>query len=418
MKYFGLILRNLVRNKLRTVLTAIGTVILVLVVTLVWSVLGFLDQATQARSKNIKAVITERWTLPSRMPYAYTNLLKEGAARAEGDVKPIDSMSWTFYAGTTDPVNRASDKFMFAIGMEAEKIPTMLDDLDQGALSEADFALLMEGVEKLKKTRNGILMGVDRLKAQEKKIGDKIKVTSVNYRGIDLEFEIVGTFPRGRYDLSSIYRIDYFNAAIEAYPLTHAGAAHPGAERTLNLVWLMVPDMAAFNALADQISRSPNFSNPSVKVETSSSSIAVFLEAFRDLLWAARWILSPSILLTLSLLISNSIAISVRERESEFAVMKVLGFRPNQLLGLVIIEALMIGVTAGFLSSGSTYFLVNKVFGGISFPIAFFSKFMISNGALWWGPVVGGLTALVGSLAPALSARSVKVANVFSKVSG
>jgi putative ABC transport system permease protein len=183
-------------------------------------------------------------------------------------------------------------------------------------------------------------------------------------------------------------------------------------------VWLLVPDTTSFNKVADQITKSPLFSNPSVKVETSSSSIAVFLEAYRDLLWGARWILSPSILLTLSLIIANAIAISVRERETEFAVMKVLGFRPNQLLILVILEALIVGVTAGFLSSGGTYFLVNDVAGGIPFPIAFFNKFMIPEGALWWGPVVGGLTALAGSLAPALSARSVRVANVFSKVNG
>ena len=418
MKYLGLVFRNLIRNILRTLLTGFGTMILVFVVTLVWSVLAFLDQATQARSEKIKAVVTERWTIPSRMPYAYANLLKDGAAREPGEVKPIDYMSWTFYGGTTDAKGQDPTKFLFAIGMEPEKIPTMLDDLDQGSLSAADFALLLEGVEKLKKTRNGILLGKDRLKAQEKKIGDRIKITSVNYRGIDLEFEIVGTFPPGRYDSSAIYRIDYFNAAMEAYPQTHAGAAHPSAGRTLNLVWLMVPDSAAFNKVADQITRSPNFSNPSVKVETSSSSIAVFLEAYRDLLWGARWILSPSILLTLSLIISNAIAISVRERESEFAVMKVLGFRPNQLLVLVILEALIVGVTAGFISSGGTYFLVNKVAGGIPFPIAFFSKFLIPQGALWWGPVVGGVAALAGSLAPALSARSVKVANVFSKVNG
>ncbi len=147
----------------------------------------------------------------------------------------------------------------------------------------------------------------------------------------------------------------------------------------------MVPDMATFNKVADQITSSPNFSNPSIKVETASSSIAVFLEAYRDLLWGARWILSPSILLTLSLIIANAIAISVRERESEFAVMKVLGFRPNQLLVLVVLEALLVGVLAGFASSGGTYFLVNKVAGGIPFPIAFFSKFLIPDGALWWG---------------------------------
>ena len=41
---------------------------------------------------------------------------------------------------------------------------------------------------------------------------------------------------------------------------------------------------------------------------------------------------------------------------------------------------------------------------------------MIPTAALWWGPAVGGLAALLGSFLPAWSARGVKVAEVFSKV--
>ena len=53
----------------------------------------------------------------------------------------------------------------------------------------------------------------------------------------------------------------------------------------------------------------------------------------------------------------------------------------------------------------------------IKFPIAFFPAFKIPLDALWWGPMIGGLTALAGSFAPALAARSVKVSEVFSKIS-
>jgi len=73
-------------------------------------------------------------------------------------------------------------------------------------------------------------------------------------------------------------------------------------------------------------------------------------------------------------------------------------------------------VTAGFISSAGTWYVVNNVFGGIPFPIAFFPKFMINDAALWWGPVVGGLAALAGSIFPACSACLVKVSEVFAKV--
>ena len=39
---------------------------------------------------------------------------------------------------------------------------------------------------------------------------------------------------------------DYLNAALDDYPRTHAGKPHPLADKTLNLVWLRVPDSEPF----------------------------------------------------------------------------------------------------------------------------------------------------------------------------
>ncbi len=171
-----------------------------------------------------------------------------------------------------------------------------------------------------------------------------------------------------------------------------------------------------FATVADQITSSPLYSNPAVKIETSAAGVAAFLSAYRDLLWGLRWLLAPAILLTLSLVIANAISISVRERQKEFAVLKVLGFRPTQILWLVLGEALIIGLSAGLISAAGTYFLINRAFGGVPFPIAFYSTFPIPPEAAAWGALVGAGTALVGSLVPAWSARTVKVSEVFSRV--
>ena len=106
MKYLLLIAKNLRRNRTRSLLTAAGTMILVLVVSLVWSILSFLDEATTEKSANFKAIVTERWRIPSQMPFAYAESLSDGAARRPGDVRPIDSMTWQFYGGTLDPANK------------------------------------------------------------------------------------------------------------------------------------------------------------------------------------------------------------------------------------------------------------------------------------------------------------------------
>lgn len=414
-RFCQIVLENATRNYMRTILTALGTMMLVAVVTGVWSILDFLQEVTSEKTSNIKAIVTERWRIPSQMPATYAGTIADGASRNPGDIKPSDYMTWTFYLGSIAKESRSFDDGVFAFCMEPEKIMTMMDDLDnlQGD-AKRDFE---ETVNKLKQNKQGIILGKARMEKLNKKVGDRFTLYGINYKDIDLEVEIVGQFPPGRYDLNSIINREYFNDSLfEAYPLTHAGKAHPMAEKSLNLVWFKVPNSEAFGQVASQIMESPLYASPSVKVETAASGISTFLESYRDLFWGMRYLLAPSIIVTLSLIISNAISISVRERRMEFAVMKVLGYRPWQILGMVIGEALLIGASAGLLSAGLTYLLVNKVAGGIWFPIGFFPKFMISEWAPVWGLLIGSGAALVGSFLPAWNACRVKVAEVFGRV--
>ncbi|MFO0821498.1 MAG: ABC transporter permease [Pirellulales bacterium] len=416
MKFLMLILKNVRRNLLRTILTAAGTMVLVFVVTLVWSVLDFLDQATSEKAQNLKTIVTERWQIPSRLPFSYAQTLSEGAPRNPGDIRvaPPDSMTWQFYGGTLDPQNRTPENNLFAIAMEPEKLMTMMDDLD--SLPPDKAAAFSQVVEKLKTNKQGLVLGKERLRTINKQVGDRIKIYSINYREIDLEFEIVGLFPDGRYDLSAAFNRQYLNDAMDQYPSTHGGKPHPMMSGSLNLVWLRVPDRDSFQKVREQIEESPFYSNPAVKCETAASGVSTFMEAYRDLIFGMRYLLAPAIIIVLSLVIANAISISVRERRTELAVLKVLGFRPSQILVLVIGEALMLGGLSGLVSAGLTYWVINRVFGGLNFPIAFFSTFMIPDNAVWWGLGVGAMASLAGSIGPALSARSVKVSEVFSKV--
>ena len=116
------------------------------------------------------------------------------------------------------------------------------------------------------------------------------------------------------------------------------------------------PDVAAgarsgvVQPVAEQIMNSPLFSLPAVKCESHRCDRAV-LEAYRDMIWGMRWLLTPAVLVTLVLVIANAISISVRERGTEMAMLKVLGFRPGHILMLVLGEALVIGAIAGFASA-------------------------------------------------------------------
>src|SRR5436190_8492638 len=122
MKFILLVLKNIRRNLVLSSLTSLGTIVLVLVVTLVWSVLAFLDRATSEKQRDLKAIVTERWQIPSQMPFSYANTLAEGAAREPGDLAPDDSMTWTFYGGTMDIKNRTLNNTVFAFALEPRKL--------------------------------------------------------------------------------------------------------------------------------------------------------------------------------------------------------------------------------------------------------------------------------------------------------
>lgn len=414
-KYALIIFKNVRRNLLRTILTGLGTMVLVLVITLIWSVLHFLDRAMADKATNFKVIVTERWQIPSRMPYAYAASLRDAAAKDPGDVHPKDWCTWQFYGGTLDPKNRTRENSLFFICMQPEKISTMVDELEdlQGARKDQ----LRHLTEQMQSQRNAALVGTGVLKRLQKKVGERMTITSFNYKGIDLEVEIIGSPPEGtRHDMSCFMNADYLNAAFDDYKSKNKNKPHPLADKTLGLVWLRVDSKPDFERVAAQIMNSPLYSNPAVKCESASSAIATFLESLKDIFWAMRWLLAPAVLITLSLVIANAISISVRERRMEIAVLKVLGFRPGHVLGLILGEAVLIGAVSGLISAGGAHVLVNEVFGGINFPIAFFSKFFIPIDAVWWGFAIGSSTAFAGAIIPAWSARSVKVADVFAKV--
>ena len=64
-----------------------------------------------------------------------------------------------------------------------------------------------------------------------------------------------------------------------------------------------------------------------------------------------RWFLAPACIIVLALVLANAISISVRERRTELAVMKVLGFRPRQIVLLVLGESVLLGLLSGLASA-------------------------------------------------------------------
>jgi putative ABC transport system permease protein len=409
-KLSRLIFKNLGRNLRRTLLTLVAIMSLVVLVCLIWTVVSFLDLVMQEQSKDIKLIMMERWQLPSQMPMSHANFLDPDSPEFLPELKPYvhhgDFMTWSFYGGSTDAKQLTRENLVFLFAMNPDHIKSMMDDMQN---------LPDHFVTALKEDPRNVLLGKERLRMLNLKPGDKFKIYSMNYRGIDLEFKVVGEIPGTSWNLVGIMNKDYFLRSFDGY-FTQKREHHPLENRQLNLIWLRVNDSDAAAKVGSIIENSPKFTDRPLKCERASSAFAAFLDPYRGLLMAMKWLVVPAILVSMTLVISNAIAITVRERRTEMAVLKVLGFRPLQILVLVLGEALLVGALGGLLGALGPLAIVNWAMGGIPLQIGFFPAFRIPENAIAWGFAIGAATGLLGSLLPAWSARSVKVSEVFAKV--
>jgi putative ABC transport system permease protein len=412
-----LMVRSLRRNRMRTSLTFVATFVLVFVVGGLWSVLHYLDQLLTDRARAPRLVVTEKWQLTSMMPMSYAGSLALGAARRPEDARPTDCMTWQVYVGTTEPGNPSTDNSVVCIAMEPSKVLTMFDDIftemnsERGEGKTHRRQILEQHVHQLERNKQGILLGARRMEALNKRIGERINLFGTQYRNIDLEFEIVGVLVGGQLSNLGIFNRDYLNDTFDSFTRKF-GYKHPLESKSLTTVWLQMSDQQSCARVGAQIDASGLYQSPPVKHQTFSAYVSAALDAYADLIWGLRWVLSPAVLLIMTLVMANSIGISVRERAPEIAVLKVLGFRAWQVLLLVLGEPMLIGALAGLLSAVCSRLLVNVLLNqysdnaiDIDVPIQ----------ALWWCPLAGFLSGLVGSMMPAWSACRLKAAQVFAR---
>jgi putative ABC transport system permease protein len=408
-------IKNLRRNLTRTLLTMCAIAVFASMITIIWTVLYFIKVTTAERAKDLKVIVSYRSSVPSQMPMTHGDYLNPASPKFLPELvdehgkklyTSSDFMLWSFYEGTTDPAKRTPDNTVSFIAVEPDQIIPMMDDMEN-----LDPRL----VELLTKSPQGCLLGSERMKSLNKRVGERIKLTSISHEGIDLDFEIVGPLPEGEYSSSAIMRLDYFNNAFDLYARNNK-RAHPLAQRRLDMIWIRVGDRALFKKIGNIVQDAPQFHDFPVKIETASSLNRSSLEAYRTIFFAMRFILAPGILAVMALVMANAIGITVRERRSEMAVMKVLGYRPNQVMGLILGEAMLSGALAGLIAAGATFFFFNFIWGGVPFLSGVSPLLRIPEASMMWGMAIGAVTTFIGAAIPAWTARNVSVSEVFSRV--
>jgi putative ABC transport system permease protein len=330
-------------------------------------------------------------------------------------------MTWSFVGGSTDATKptKENSTFFFALDPDAVASGMMSEQgLKKEELGDKGWRLLLDAMVKVKEDKRNVIIGEDQLKIMNLRVGQEVKIYSTNYRDLVFECRIVGAFPSGsRLSTAAAMQYEYLRSKLDEHKVK-TGQEHPNAQRSLNLVWVRMPNKPAFERLAAEVNSSKNFEKP-VKMETFSAAIGSFLEPLKDILWGTKWIIMPAIVVIMCLVIGITITIGVRERWGEMAVMKVLGFQPWQVMGMVVSEAVLVGLYGGLLSTVVVYFLprvISWLNAQVDGQFKFFDTMKSPIEVLLYGPLLGVAVGLVGAALPSWNARKVKVSEVFAQV--
>jgi putative ABC transport system permease protein len=326
-RWISLVWANLRRRKLRLVLTFASILI-------AFMLFGLLQALRTSMSAGVDMAGADRLVLRNKagitqpLPLAYYEKIK-----AVPGVRAAESNSW-FGAEFRTPQNPKEQFAMFAT--------------QPAAFFQVFPQIKMEpaGAEKTwEQDRQGLIVG--RLLAQKFawKVGDRVPIRSQIWRKTDgtdtWQFNIVGIYESGSpfLDGSAYLQFDYYNESL-AFGKDMIGS-----------VTIRVFDANQSTAIGKKID--VLFQNSTAETETATE---------RD--WVKHWIaqigdmsiivtsVTLAVFFTMLLVTANRMAQSVRERTSEIGVMKTLGFGAALIVGLVLLESLMLTVSAGIVGMG------------------------------------------------------------------
>jgi putative ABC transport system permease protein len=382
MKFSRIILANLFRKKVRLLLT-IGSFAVALFLFVFLAVVrdAFNRGADVAGADRL--VVINRTSIINLMPLSY----REKILRIPG-VKVITHNNW--FGGTYIDEKNFFPQFVIDPQSQREVVPELIVPDDQWA--------------NFLKDRQGAIAGAKTAERFGWKIGDRIPIKTTLYGGGSWEFNLAGIYhgKRPQDDETQFwFQWDYFE---EKVPDRVKGQIGWYVLRVDN------PDDSPriAKAIDAEFANSPN----ETKTETESAFAANWVKQFGNIQFLIGSIGSV-VFFTLLLVTGNTMAISVRERTSELAVFKAIGFSDRAVLFFVLAEALAIALFGGLLGILGALILVpalGKALSGLLPSIVLAPSMLVS------GLVLAFVVGFASGVIPGISAMRLRVVNALRRV--
>lgn len=384
MKYFGLVWRNVWRKKIRTSLTMLSVFVAFLLFALL-SAIGYAFKGGEDTASAERLIVIDKISLINPLPESYGNRI----ASTPG-VHSVTFASW--FGGYYQDQRNQFPQFP-------------VDPFGYFAMYP-EFKMPQEQLDGWAKNRQGAVIGREIADQYGIEVGDRIPIQATIWTKMDggrtWEFDIEGIFetddPRGSTAVL-LFQHDFFEEA-RAFGKGTVGwyiiRVAPGAD----------PVQVA-NAVDLQFANSPN--------ETETSTEAAFAQSFAKQFGNIAMIVTlilGAVFFTLLLVSGNTMSQSVRERISELAVLKTLGFTDRSVLGIVLSESILIMLFGGLLGLGVGWVVVQ---GAAQTMGAFLPGIFLSPQAILTAICIMVFAGIAAGIFPALKAMRLSIIDALAR---
>jgi len=340
MKFLPLILKNVFRKKTRTFLTVGSIVLPLFVICTLGTILRAFDRPDPAATRGMFRLVTRhKVSLTNFMPLAYQEKIRQLPG-----VQAATNFNW--FGGI---YKDGSAKNIFArFSVEPESFLQVFDD-----------ASIVQGdIKDWLGDRTGALVGKNLMEKYGWKLGDKV-VLKGNIFPVDVELTI-----------RAVYFLPDGTSATCFFHRKYVEEAVPFFKGLVGTVWIKAADRAAAERLPGEIDAMFENSPYPTKTETEKAFQMTFVSMMGNVKFLLTSI-ATIVVFVILLIAANTMAMTARERVTELAVFRTLGFTREAILGLMLAESLVIAVCGGLLGLGVFALLEPGLKRGLSFsPMA------------------------------------------------
>ncbi len=382
MKIFKLIYKNTLRHPLRTILTILGIAVAVFAFGIIRTIIDAWYAGVEASAQN-RLVTRSAVSLVMPLPLSY----REQISKLPGVLK-VGNANW-FGGIYKDPKNFFAN---FAV--------------DENYLDMyPEFIVPADQREQYLKERNACVVGRKLAEKYGWKVGDRVQLIGTIFPG-DWDFIIRGIYrgaEKGTDETAFLFRWDYLNERVREMSPDDAD----------NVGWYMV--QIAGNADAAAMSQQIDTLFKNSFAETLTETERAFQQSFVAMsgtIILAMRVISIVVIFIILLVLANTIAMSARERLSEYAVLKTLGFRPFHLIGLISGESMLIALLGFVVGMILMIFAVQGLGVFINENLgSFFPVFELKDQTIVMAFGAAILVAVVAALFPVWRAVKMKIAD-------